>query len=178
MIDGHGDPNTEPAYQQALEALYPVAYTLKFHSKRELGRDYVVPPLEGLWWATDMAAFTTARDKSQWSWTMMIMAPEWLNHEAFQLAVAHVDAKKRPERLCEVRLELLAEGDCVQTLHVGRYDDEGPILEELHQEYLPANQLRPTGKHHNMYYSDPRRTAHENLRTVLRQPVGPATSAA
>lgn len=74
MIDGHGDPNTSPMYAQALEALYPVAYKMKFASKRDLSRDYVVPPLEGLWWADDMDAFTSARDKSRWDWTMMLMA--------------------------------------------------------------------------------------------------------
>src|SRR5690349_2464501 len=78
MIDGHGDPNTAPAYPEALAALYPVAYKLKFASKRELGRDYVVPPLEALWWAADMEAFTARRDKSQWDWTVMIMAPDWI----------------------------------------------------------------------------------------------------
>ena len=75
MIDGHGDPNTSPEYVGALEALFPIAYKLKFFSKAEFGRDYVVPPLEGLWWSSDMAAFTTDRDKSQWDWTMMIMTP-------------------------------------------------------------------------------------------------------
>jgi hypothetical protein len=66
MIDGHGDPNTSPEFTRAIEALYPIACALKFHSKRELGRDFVVMPVEGLWWASDMDAFTAARDKSQW----------------------------------------------------------------------------------------------------------------
>jgi hypothetical protein len=70
MIDGRGDPNTSPAFAEAVEALYPVAYKLKFASKRDLGRDYVVPPLEGLWWAEDMDSFTAARDKSGWDWTL------------------------------------------------------------------------------------------------------------
>src|SRR5690606_699962 len=69
MIDGHGDPNTAPEFTTAVEALYPLAYALKFTSKRELDRDYTVMPLEGLWWADDHAAFTAARDKSQWDWT-------------------------------------------------------------------------------------------------------------
>ena len=70
MVDGQGDPNTSPEYQQAIQGLYLVAYKLKFASKRELGRDYVVPPLEGLWWADDMAAFTSRRNKHEWRWTM------------------------------------------------------------------------------------------------------------
>lgn len=86
MVDGHGDPNTSPLYAQALEALYPVAYTVKFASKRELDRDYVVPPLEGLWWADDMSAFTSARDKSRWRWTMMIMTPDWVTAEMVETA--------------------------------------------------------------------------------------------
>src|SRR4051812_10722583 len=78
MIDGHGDPNTGPAFTEAAEALYPLAYKLKFASQRTLDRDYVVMPLEGLWWADDMAAFTAARDKSRWDWTLMIMVPDWI----------------------------------------------------------------------------------------------------
>ena len=78
MVDGHGDPNVAEAFTQAVEALYSVAYPLKFASERELDRDYVVPPLEGLWWAEDMESFTAARDKSRWDWTMMLMVPDWV----------------------------------------------------------------------------------------------------
>ena len=78
MVDGRGDPNTSTEYADALAALFPVAYRLKFASRRELERDYVVPPLEALWWAADMTSFTSARDKSQWFWTAMIMAPDWI----------------------------------------------------------------------------------------------------
>ena len=171
MIDGQGNPNTSPVYAQALEALYPVAYKLKFISKRELGRDYVVPPLEGLWWADDMAAFTTGRDKNQWRWTMMIMAPEWIGEATFEAAVTQAGAKTPPVRLDDVRLESLSEGQCVQTLHIGSYDDEGPVLEQMHHEFIPANGLQLTGTHHEVYFSDPRKTAPEKLRTLLRQPV-------
>lgn len=93
MVDGQGDPNTAPEYEQALQALYPVAYKLKFASERELGRDYVVPPLEGLWWADDMAAFTTRRNKDEWRWTMMLMVPDWLGQEMVEAAVAAAGAK-------------------------------------------------------------------------------------
>lgn len=171
MVDGRGDPNTSPQYAGAIEALYPVAYTLKFASKTDLGRDYVVPPLEGLWWAEDMDAFTTARDKSAWEWTLMIMVPDWIGPGLVDDAVARVRSKGAAARLRDVRLEPLAEGLCVQTLHVGPYDDEGPVLEELHREFLPANGLRPTGRHHEVYLGDPRRVAPERLRTILRQPV-------
>lgn len=84
MIDGQGDPNTTSEYADAIKALYPIAYTIKFASKRELGRDFVLPPLEALWWASDMEAFTTHRDKSQWDWTAMIMVPDWITSDMFQ----------------------------------------------------------------------------------------------
>lgn len=174
MIDGMGDPNASAEYAAALAALYPVAYTLKFVSKRELGRDYVVPPLEGLWWADDMELFTSRRDKSQWRWTMMLMTPEWVTEHMFEDALAAVRAKGAPEGLDAVRLEALTEGRCVQTLHVGSFDNEGPVLETLHREFVPAHGLQLAGRHHEIYLSDPRRTAPEKLRTILRQPVTPA----
>lgn len=141
MVDGHGDPNTSIDYADALAALYPVGYTLKLASKRELGRDYVVPPLEGLWWAEDMTAFTSARDKSRWDWTMMLLVPDWIAGEMVEQAIATVRAREgseRPVRIDDVRLASLDEGLCVQTLHVGSFDDEGPVLEHLHREVIPA----------------------------------------
>ncbi|MFZ3392928.1 GyrI-like domain-containing protein [Rhodococcus sp. 7Tela_A2] len=174
MIDGVGDPNTSPAFADAIESLYPVAFTLKFASKRELGRDYVVPPLEGLWWSEDMASFTSARDKSHWNWTLMVMVPEWIERDLVAAAVDRVAAASTPVRLGDVRLEPLAEGRCVQTLHVGSFDDEADVLAELHDEFVPGNGLRMVGKHHEIYLSDFRRTAPEKLRTILRQPVGAA----
>ncbi|WP_062466723.1 GyrI-like domain-containing protein [Demequina maris] len=174
MVDGHGDPNASPAFAQAIEALYPVAYKAKFASKKELGRDYVVPPLEGLWTADDPASFTTRRDKSAWDWTLMIMTPDWVDDALVEFAIAAAGAKDAPTRLDDVRLETLAEGRCVQTLHVGSFDDEGPVLARIHDEFIPANGLRMTGRHHEIYLSDFRKVAPERLRTILRQPVEPA----
>lgn len=174
MVDGHGDPNTDPGFAQAVETLYPVAYTLKFVSKRELGRDYVVPPLEGLWWAEDWASFTERRDKSRWAWTLMLMVPEWLDRAVFTDAVASAGAKKDLPRLGDVRFEPLSEGLCVQTLHVGSFDDEGPVLAHVHDVVIPDKGLRLAGKHHEIYLGDPRRTAPAKRRTILRQPVEPA----
>lgn len=171
MIDGHGDPNTSTEFSTALETLYPVAYKLKFASKKELGRDYVVPPPEALWWAEGMAAFTTERDKSRWEWTLLLMVPDWITRELFGEVVELVRAKNPPSKLGELRLEALAEGLCVQTLHIGSFDDEGPVLAELHNEFIPAHGLEMTGKHHEIYLSDFRRVAPEKLRTILRQPV-------
>lgn len=162
QVDGAGHPNTSPAYEAALEALCPLAYRLKLRSKRELGRDYVVPPLEGLWWAEDMDAFTTRRDKDHWQWRMMLMTPPWIT-------AADVDAVREGSA---VRWEEFDEGRCLQTLHVGPYDAEGPVLERMHHEEIPAQGLTMTGLHHEIYLGDPRRAAPERLRTILRQPVG------
>ncbi|WP_141015468.1 GyrI-like domain-containing protein [Nocardioides sambongensis] len=170
MVDGHGDPNGSPDFTAAIETLYPVAYALKFGSRNDLGRDYVVPPLEGLWWAEDMAAFTTARDKSAWDWTLMLLVPDWLGEAEVDAAREKASAK-RPPRLDDLRCASLAEGCCLQTLHVGSYDDEGTVLRRLHEEHLPAQGLRPTGTHHEIYLSDFRRVAPERRRTILRQPV-------
>lgn len=173
MVDGRGDPNTSPDFDRAVRALYPVAYKLKFASKRDLDQDYVVPPLEGLWWADDMDSFTAARDKSRWDWTMMIMTPDWIDHAMFAAAVERAGAENRPQGLDDVRLETLREGRCVQTLHVGPFDDEADVLAQLHEEFVPDNELRLTGKHHEIYLTDFRRTAPDRLRTILRQPVAP-----
>ena len=167
-IDGHGDPDTE-VFSAAVQALYPVAYALKFASK-DAGRDYVVPPLEGLWWAEDMDTFTRRRDKAVWEWTLLLLVPDWLGATDVETAVDRTRAKA-PARLDDVRLEPLAEGLCMQTLHVGPFDDEGPVLHRLHHEVLPGAGFRPSGKHHEVYLTDPRRTAPEKRRTILRQPI-------
>lgn len=172
MVDGHGDPNTSPEYVDALASIYPMAYALKFLSRNSLDRDYVVPPLEALWWSTDMATFTVARDTSQWEWTVMILVPEWLGAEHVEAARDAVARKGRAAVPDRVRCETLDEGLCVQTLHLGAYDDEAPVLERMHHEFLPAQGLRMTGKHHEIYLSDARRTPPPRLRTILRQPVG------
>jgi hypothetical protein len=170
MVDGHGDPNSAQEYQDALEALYGVAYRAKFISKKTLGQDYVVPPLEGLWWAEDMETFSTRRDKSTWDWTMMIMQPDWITEEVFREASLHV-AKKALPSLPKLRLQTYCEGLAVQIMHIGSFDEEGPTLQRLHHEFIPQNGYQMAGKHHEIYLSDPRKVSPEKLRTVLRQPV-------
>lgn len=177
MIDGVGNPNTAPAYGRAIAALYGLSYGLKFYGKPR-GVDHVVPPLEGLWWAEDMDSFAS-RDKSQWKWTMMIRQPDWV--EAADLAqvlesVVVKTAKKKDaatdeQTLRAVRLEDLDEGLVVQVLHVGPYDNEGPILAQMHDEFIPENGLAMRGLHHEIYLGDPRKAAPETLKTILRQPV-------
>ncbi|MCR2811747.1 GyrI-like domain-containing protein [Microbacterium sp. zg.Y1090] len=173
-IDGEGDPNTSAGFGDAIAALYPVAYKLKFASKGRLDRDYVVPPLEAQWWADDMAAFTERRDKSAWRWTALMMVPEWIDREMIDDAVAAVAAKSpAPTALERLRWETIAEGRCVQTLHIGSFDDEGDVLARMHDEFIPGEGLRMTGRHHEIYLSDFRRVEPAKLRTILRQPVVP-----
>lgn len=171
MIDGQGDPNTSPAFSEAVETLYPLAYAVKFASKRELGRDYVVPPLEGLWWADDPTAFTSAREKSRWSWTLMLMVPEWIRADDVTAARERLRPERIPARLSDVRFDALDEGECIQTLHVGSFDDEAGVLARMHDEVIPGLGLRMTGTHHEIYLSDFRRVPPERQRTILRQPV-------
>jgi len=171
MVEGQGDPNTAGEYRDAVTTLYPVAYKLKAVSKRELDRDHVVMPLEALWWADDMTIFTTARGKSRWHWTLMMLQPPWITAEMYDAALAAVGRKDPPPSLDRLRLELLTEATVVQTLHVGSYDDEGPVLQRMHEEFIPAQGLRMTGRHHEIHLSDPRRVEPSRLRTILRQPV-------
>jgi hypothetical protein len=171
MIDGQGDPNIAQEYQEALEALYAVAYKIKFMSKKELGKDYVVPPLEGLWWAEDMDVFVAGGDRDAWQWTMMIMQPDWVTEEMFDQARTQVGKTKNPSALSKIRLENYHEGLSVQIMHIGPYSDEGPTIHTLHHEFLPVNNLLEAGKHHEIYLGDPRKVAPEKLKTVLRQPV-------
>ncbi|WP_084125007.1 GyrI-like domain-containing protein [Demequina sp. NBRC 110054] len=174
-VDGHGDPNTSPAFERAIGALYPVAYALKFASKAR-GHDYVVPPLEGLWWSEDMDSFAVNLDKSQWSWTLLLLIPDTALPEplddAMVATATEAAAAKAPDAGVEgVRVETIDEGECVQTLHVGPFDDEAPVIARMHEEFMPAHGLRPSAHHHEIYLSDFRRAAPEKLRTILRQPV-------
>lgn len=171
-VDGHGNPNTSSAYGEAIEALYGVAYAVKFASKAA-GRDFAVAPLEGLWRADDPTAFTTA-DKDAWDWTLLINQPDWITDDDVASAVAKSRVKKALPALDQIQLLLLAEGTSVQILHIGPYDDEAPTLHRLHHEYLPAHGLTFNGDHHEVYLNDARRTEPAKLKTILRQPVRPA----
>lgn len=171
MVDGHGDPNTSPAYTQAIEALFTVSYTLKFAIKRAAdGFDYGVMPLEGLWWVPDMSAFTV-EDKSAWQWTAMIMQPDEVSEERLREALAIAIAKKALPATEKLRLERFHEGPVAQIMHIGPYAAEGPTIELLH-EFIAEQGMTLRGKHHEIYLSDPRRSAAEKLKTVVRQPVG------
>lgn len=169
MVDGAGDPNSVPAYAEGVQWLYAVSYGLKFAIRAETGKDYVVPPLEGLWWSDDPAYFTSRR-KDRWQWTMMIMVPDFVPSAARATALGKAGAKlgTPPESL---RFARHAEGLCLQKLHIGSYDDEAPALAELHDTIMPERGLGFNGRHHEIYLSDPRRVAPDRLKTILRQPV-------
>jgi hypothetical protein len=168
-INGNGDPNRDPAYKRSIEWLYALSYAMKFASKTISRQDYVVPPLEGLWWADDANDFV-ARRKHLWQWTMMIMVPEFVERSLYEAALARA-RDKLGEPPVSLRLEPLDEGRCLQTLHVGSYDDEGPTLARLHNQIMPAMGVTFAGPHHEIYLGDPRRAPPEKLRTILRQPV-------
>jgi hypothetical protein len=175
MVDGHGDPNTVPAYTEAVEALYTTSYTVRALAKARLEKVHTVAPLEGLWSADDWEVFRT-REKSAWDWTMMIAQPDWITgdlvDDALKAAEKKAAAKKKELPALErVRFAPYVEGRSVQILHRGPYDDEGPTLRRLHDEFLPAQGLEPVGRHHEIYLSDPRKTEPAKLRTILRQPV-------
>ena len=177
-IDGTGNPNVSEQYNHAITALYGLSYPLKFHSKKTHGRDYVVGPLEGLWWADDMDTFIRG-DKDSWKWRMMIRQPSWQNDEDVELvrksAIAKAEKTGGEEAqiasLRAVRVGDFTEGPSVQVLHVGPYSEEGPVIAKMHNEFLPSNGLTFNGHHHEIYLSDVRKVAPEKLKTILRQPV-------
>ena len=169
MVDGEGDPNTAPAYAEAIETLFAVSYTLKFMIKKgPSAMDYGVMPLEGLWWADDMAAFAR-KDKSSWKWTAMIMQPALVSAALVESAVAEVKRKKDPAALSKLRFEAFAEGQCAQILHIGPFSEEGPTIEKLHR-FIDARGQR-SGKHHEIYLSDIRRAEPSKWKTIIRQPL-------
>jgi hypothetical protein len=167
QIDGAGSPESDE-YARAVEALYGLSYPVKFASKNQLGRDYVVCPLEGLWWSDRLESFAD-RSKAEWRWTMMIRQPDWVT-AALVDSVREKAIAKAPAAAA-VRLDAYTEGLSVQILHLGSFEDETPTVARLHDEYLPANGLVETGHHHEIYFSDPRTSPPEKLRTLIRQPV-------
>jgi len=173
MIDGAGNPNTSQDFKDALEALYGLSYTLKFGVK--LGKygqkkyDYPVMALEGLWWMDDMHEFSPDR-KDEWKWTAMMMQPDIITSDLLELARTDLIKKKNPVAAPKVRFEIYHEGLSAQIMYFGPFANEGPTIQRLHAFIVESgHQLR--GKHHEIYLSDPRRTAPEKLKTVIRQPM-------
>ena len=170
MVDGKGDPNTSTEYQNAMEALFPLSYKTKFISKKENNQDYVVMPLEGLWWVENMEEFTI-EDKKSWNWTAMIMQPEFITSELIKRAMEDVEEKKNPASLSKIRFENFSERLSAQIMHIGPYGAaEGPTVERLH-DFIEKSGYKKRDKHHEIYISDVRRTRPERLKTVIRQPI-------
>jgi len=169
MIDGVGYPGTSKEYTESIEALYTVSYTLKFMIKKEKGVDYGVLPLEGLWWADDMNDFARGI-KNSWKWTSMIMQPEQVTKELYEKALDAARKKKPLPALPKMHYETYAEGESAQIMHIGPYSAEGPTIEKLHK-YIKEKGYELRGKHHEIYLSDPRKSAPEKMKTIIRQSV-------
>lgn len=178
-IDGNGDPNTSSEYKKALEILYGLSFTIKMSkmsgTQPEGYFEYVVPPLEGLWYVDD-AKFdgTNITDKSRFCWTSMIRQPEFVTEKVFENARNALAKKKRELDLSKARLIKMTEGLCVQIMHKGSYDNEPESIAKM-REFAEksgyAEDISDTRFHHEIYLSDPRRCAPENLKTVIRHPV-------
>ena len=173
MVDGHGDPNSSQEYKKAIETLYAVAYTLKMKivKKKTPSKDYVVPPLEGLWYMDNMTNWSMDT-KDDWDWTMMIRIPDFVSEKNITLAIEMATELKNPPAIKKLQVESYEEGQAAQILHIGAYDDEPPTIIQLH-EFIAAEGFELSGKHHEIYLSDPRRVKPEKLKTIIRQPVSP-----
>ncbi|MFA5832333.1 MAG: GyrI-like domain-containing protein [Bacteroidota bacterium] len=170
MIDGKGDPNTAIEYREAVEALYTVSYTIKFMVKKGKGLiNYSVLPLEGLWWVPVMEDFSTER-KDAWLWKMMMMQPNLVTKGLFDDAIEAVQKKKNLSAIHKLSFETFNEGKCAQIMHFGPYRDERPTIDRLHNGISQQGYKR-TGKHHEIYLNDPRKSAPEKLKTIIRQPI-------
>lgn len=168
MLDGAGDPNTSLEYQQAVEALYSVAYAIKFMVKKgPIALDFGVMPLEGLWWSDDMSTFSVDA-KSDWKWTMMIMQPSVVTADMVAKAIDSA-TKKGVSAVDRLRFEAFEEGRCAQIMHIGPFSAEGPTVERIHT-YIDSRGGR-RGKHHEIYLSDIRKADPAKWKTVIRQPM-------
>ena len=169
-INGKGDPNTSTEFSNAVEALFSVSYTLKFMVKKGGNPvDYGVLPLEGLWWAEDMAQFSV-ESKDNWMWTLMIMQPDFIVKELVFEAIEKSRQEKELPALPGLRFESFREGQCAQIMHIGPFSGEGPTIEKLHR-FISDQGFNRRDKHHEIYLSDIRRGNPANWKTVIRQPI-------
>ncbi|MCL2079467.1 MAG: GyrI-like domain-containing protein [Oscillospiraceae bacterium] len=171
MVDGTGNPNTSEEYKSAVEILYGLSYAIKMGNKSIL--EFVVPPLEGLWWLND-GSEEWYKDKGKYCWTSMIRQPAFVTQEVFEAAKTSLDKKKPNLDTSKVRLEKFTEGLCVQAMHIGSYDDEprtNAAIMEFTADNGYASDISNTRRHHEIYLNDPRKTTPEKLKTVIRHPV-------
>ncbi len=177
-IDGKGNPNDENGeYQSAVQTLYALSYAIKTMPKSGNTPsdylEYVVPPLEGLWWLTDSDEFDYG-SKSKFCWTSMIRQPEFVTEEVFRTSCEITAKKKQHLELGGARLVTVTEGLCVQCMHIGSFDDEPATLEKIKAfitEHGLQRDLSDTRRHHEIYLSDPRKVDAQKMKTVLRYPV-------
>lgn len=177
MIDGAGDPNTSPAYAEAVQALYGLSYTIRMNKTWDQYFEYVVPPLEGRWEVLD-ADFTGGgapiTDKNKLIWTAMIRQPDFVTVEVFEEAKKIAAIKKPDLDLSKIRLVTFREGLCIQIMHIGSYDEEPATIAKI-AEFAKANGLvedfTKDRVHHEIYLSDPRKSEPSRLKTIIRHPV-------
>lgn len=176
-VRGKGNPNDPNGeYKKALSLLYGISFTIKMSYKSSHRIEgyfpYVVPPLEGLWWQDGMTGIDYSH-KERFRWISMIRLPEFVTKEEFDWAVREAEKKKEAD-LSRTEFFTYKEGLCVHCMHIGSYDDEPATLRKM-DEFLSENGYQPdlSGErlHHEIYLSDPRRTAPERLKTVIRQPI-------
>ncbi len=169
MIDGYGNPNISPSYSQSVSALYQLSYGIRALIKKRDDKKFTVMPLEGLWWAEDMTTFSADR-KEDWQWTMMILQPDFVSVADFQEVQADLLKKKDSSHMIgQVRFESYHEGRAAQLMHIGPYAAEAPNIQWIHQ-HIEDSGYQLSGKHHEIYLSDPNKVAPEKLKTILRQP--------
>jgi len=168
MIDGQGAPESEQ-FAEAIQAMYPIAYTIKFNKKNAGGPDFTVMALEGLWWAEDMKVFMPeTSDRNKWQWTVMMMQPDFITKADFIKAKEAAKKKKDNYYIENVRFEPFSEGKAAQIMHIGPYSAEGPNIQRIHNKIKEIGG-KLSGKHHEIYLSDPRRVAPQKMKTVIRQ---------
>lgn len=168
MIDGTGDP-AGPAFQAAVKWLFSLAHFIKPPIRKKLGKRFVEPPLECLFWAKDGANFS-ALGRDEWNWRVMIVVLDLVTDDLFQDGVARVTAKLGPAPT-SLKLGTYTEGQCVQTMYVGDSSGVKAVCQAMYDDFLPARGLQPNGMYHEIYLNDPARIAPENRRIVIRQPV-------
>jgi hypothetical protein len=167
-IIGQGGPSGK-AFQEGVGALYSVAFTLKM-AKKFAGKDYKVCHLEGLWWGDQGGQDFAAQPRDTWNWKLIIRVPDFINAKDLKDTIAKLKEKGKPPETANVELETLDEGQCVQMLHVGPYSKEGETISQM-IALAGEKGLSCSGRHHEIYLSDPRRVPPERLRTILRLPV-------
>ena len=177
MIDGEGQAG-EATFGARMPGLYGTAYGLRFALKRR-GVERRVGMLEGLYWTADGSTDLEAilgPDRGTWRWTLLIALPGEATDQELATALDGGRAKMSVDLAADLRIGAFEEGPVAQVLHLGPYAEERPTIERLHAAIAAAG-LRPRGRHHELYLGDPRRSAPERLRTLLRQPVEPSSPA-